>query len=268
MQSAYRTQHSTETALVRVQEDILSAVDNGKAVAQVLLVLSAAFDTLDHDIMIQRLQDYHGVSGAALAWIKSYLPCGCLLNEAKAELPITLGHVGQISLSGHTIPVSATAQNLGVTNDQDLSFEAHQTTLRGLRISTYAHWVAWKHFSPQIQQAVIMSRLDYCNSLLQEIHRSLLRKLQRVQNSAACLITRSPRHEHITPVLESPLAPSQCQDQVQNTPSGIQTHQQPWSGLPKQHLGARVLRYGDQNLLAMPKPKLASYGYRSPPYDS
>ena len=54
MQSAYRPGHSTETALLHAHNNILVAVDEQKAVALVLLDLSAAFDTIDHNIMLSR----------------------------------------------------------------------------------------------------------------------------------------------------------------------------------------------------------------------
>ena len=54
MQSAYRPGHSTETALFHVHNNILRAVDEQKAVALVLLDLSAAFDTIDQNIMLSR----------------------------------------------------------------------------------------------------------------------------------------------------------------------------------------------------------------------
>ncbi|CAB4021845.1 Hypothetical predicted protein, partial [Paramuricea clavata] len=55
-QSAYKKYHSCETALVRVQNDILKAIDNNKCVILLLLDLSSAFDTVDHDILLNRLQ--------------------------------------------------------------------------------------------------------------------------------------------------------------------------------------------------------------------
>ena len=73
MQSAYRPAHSTETALVRVTNDLLCAVDKQQAVFLVLLDLSAAFDTVDHDILLQRLHDEIGVCGVPLQWFESYL---------------------------------------------------------------------------------------------------------------------------------------------------------------------------------------------------
>ena len=73
MQSAYRQNHSTETALLKVHSDILSAVDNGCVVVLVLLDLTAAFDTIDHGILLRRLSHRFGVTGAALDYLRSYL---------------------------------------------------------------------------------------------------------------------------------------------------------------------------------------------------
>ena len=72
-QSAYKKGHSTESALFRVHNDILRAIDNGGCEILLLLDLSAAFDTVDHGILLSRLRDRFGVSGTALAWFQSYL---------------------------------------------------------------------------------------------------------------------------------------------------------------------------------------------------
>ena len=69
-QSAYRLYHSTETALLTVTNDLLSAMDEGKISVLVLLDLSAAFDTNDHEILLHRL---HHVFGSMLTWFQSYL---------------------------------------------------------------------------------------------------------------------------------------------------------------------------------------------------
>ena len=71
-QSAYRSNHSIETALLKVENDILSAMDQGRLVALVLLDLSAAFDTVDHCFLIKRLQQL-GFDGTVLQWFTSYL---------------------------------------------------------------------------------------------------------------------------------------------------------------------------------------------------
>ena len=71
-QSAYRPRHSTETALVRIHDDILQALDRKKGVILVLLDLTAAFDTVDHGMLLRQLYSI-GIRGSALAWLTSYL---------------------------------------------------------------------------------------------------------------------------------------------------------------------------------------------------
>ena len=72
-QSSFRKFHSTETALLRVQSDILSSMDRQEVTLLVLLDLSAAFDTLDHGILVDILSSDFGIVGDALKWIESYL---------------------------------------------------------------------------------------------------------------------------------------------------------------------------------------------------
>ena len=71
-QSAYRELHSTETALVKVREDILKAIDK-EIMCLVLLDLSAAFDVIDHQKLLARMELRFGLSGTVLKWIKSYI---------------------------------------------------------------------------------------------------------------------------------------------------------------------------------------------------
>ncbi len=65
--------HSTETALIRVTNDLLLSSDRGCISLLVLLDLSAVFDTIDHNILLNGLENFFGISGSALAWFKSYL---------------------------------------------------------------------------------------------------------------------------------------------------------------------------------------------------
>ena len=69
-QSAYKTGHSTEAALLRIKSDIMQAMDNGQAVFMVLLDLSTAFDT---SILLHRLSNVFGLKNYVIDWFKSYL---------------------------------------------------------------------------------------------------------------------------------------------------------------------------------------------------
>ena len=72
-QSAYRALHSTETALLKVKTDIISALDCQEVASLILLDLSAAFDTIDHFTLLQQLQQHFAVSCTSLEWFCSYL---------------------------------------------------------------------------------------------------------------------------------------------------------------------------------------------------
>ena len=72
-QSAYRVNHSTETALLRVKHDLLMNMNDQQLTLLVLLDLSSAFDTVDHNVLLDRLNSQFGISGRVMQWFKSYL---------------------------------------------------------------------------------------------------------------------------------------------------------------------------------------------------
>ncbi len=69
----HSTEHSTESALLKMFNDILLAVDSGKNTVLLLLDLTAAFDTVDHNILLCRLEHLFGIRGIALQWLNSYI---------------------------------------------------------------------------------------------------------------------------------------------------------------------------------------------------
>ena len=73
LQSAYKKHHSTESALLKVKNDILLNMDAQKVTLVALLDLSAAFDTVRHDILLDRLRSRLRVTDQALNWFTSYL---------------------------------------------------------------------------------------------------------------------------------------------------------------------------------------------------
>ncbi len=76
LQSAYKKLHSTETALLCVHDALLRALDNHQAAVLMLLDVSAAFDTVDHNILISTLKTHIIVVGKALDWFKSRFNLG------------------------------------------------------------------------------------------------------------------------------------------------------------------------------------------------
>ena len=303
-QSAYRCGHSTETALLRVYCDIVTMVGKGNGSCLVLLDLSAAFDTIDHDTLFVILEKYIGITGSALQLLKSYfsdrsqrvlindvmsgganIVCGvpqgsvqgpikfCLhllpleailnyhgigyhiyaddtqlyisfifkcnnplaslpklnncisdirvwmiknklkINDSKTEFIVFRSpHAKQdlSSLSVHVgdsiIQQSSKVRDLGVIFDPFLSFDDYissvcRSTHFHLRnIGRIRHFLS-HHATAQLIHALISTRLDYCNSVLYNLPKSSILRLQRIQNQAARILTRTPRRDHIIEVL-------------------------------------------------------------------
>ena len=115
-QSAYRKHHSTESALLSIHNDILVNMAKRSVTALTLMDLSAAFDTIDHTILLDRLNVYYGISELALGWFKSCLwgkthsvkVGNTLSHPAALEYGVHQGSVlGPILFSLYTYPISS-----------------------------------------------------------------------------------------------------------------------------------------------------------------
>ena len=127
LQSAYRKNHSTETALLRVLNDVYENIDAGCSTLFVALDLSAAFDTVEHLTLLRRLQDSFGVSGPALGWISSYLEGrsqvvrvhGSLSSSQDCCCGVPQGSVlGPLLFVVYISPLKNVINNHGVTHHQ------------------------------------------------------------------------------------------------------------------------------------------------------
>ena len=94
-QSAYRRGYSTETALLKVLSDITEALDGGSTTGLIMLDLSAAFDLINHPILLKRLEVSFGIKEKALTWVKSYLAdrteCVSVANKTSPNVSILFG---------------------------------------------------------------------------------------------------------------------------------------------------------------------------------
>ena len=115
-QSSYRKCHSTESALLKIHNDILSSMDGGRVKALTLLDLSAAFDIIDHTILLKTLGNWFGVSGKALDWFKSHLTGrsqriklgNCLSSRSDLSFVVSKGSVlGALLFTLYTSPLSS-----------------------------------------------------------------------------------------------------------------------------------------------------------------
>ena len=138
------------------------------------------------------------------------------LNDDKTEavlcsssfkcLPSTIPT--SLTVGSIDIPFSSTARNLGFHFSRDMSISTHvQTVCRKAyidlrRISSIRHLLS-EDATKTFLSAFVLSKLDYSNSLFSGCPQSQLDKLQKVQNSAAKLVSRSRKHDHVTPILKS-----------------------------------------------------------------
>jgi len=133
--SAYRPNHSTETTLVHTLDTLLLASDAGKISLLTLLDLSAAFDIIDHSVLLSRLQNTFGINGTALTWFASYLTDRfqkVIVNKiqskpVKMECGVPQGSVqGPVLFILYTAPLSHIINNYHI----DHHFYADNTQLQ------------------------------------------------------------------------------------------------------------------------------------------
>jgi len=160
-QSAYRPFHSTETALLRIQNDLLLAINKQKISALVLLDLSAAFDTIDHGILLKRLSSFYGISGSALNLLSSYLSnrtqSVCIDSSLTPPSPMPTGVpqgsvLGPLLFTLYTSPISTLFSNCPVS----FHLYADDTQL----------YISFSASDAQPSLAVLSSKLDAIHAWL------------------------------------------------------------------------------------------------------
>ena len=139
------------------------------------------------------------------------------MNHDKTEL-IAIGtkpkisqvtlNLTPVSISGHNIPFSQSVRNLGVFIDETLSMDVHikhlcRILFCQLRRLGKIHPFLSTDAANKLAVSFVLTRLDYCNSLLAGLPDNKLNKLQRIQNHAARIVPRKPRHVSATSLLRT-----------------------------------------------------------------
>ena len=161
-QSAYIKHHSTETALLSVHDHIIKAMSHQQVTCLTLLDLSAAFDTIDHTILLERLSAWFGITSTALSWVKSYLLNRSFyvsIEDSVSSVYQLLYGVPQGSVLGpllfilYTTPLSTVISNSSANHhlyaddtQLYLSFSAagfsHNITFLETAISNVSNWMS------------------------------------------------------------------------------------------------------------------------------
>ncbi len=143
------------------------------------------------------------------AWMKEH---HLQLNLAKTELLVpatpTLQHDFSIQLGTSIITPSTSVRNLGVIFDDQLTFKEHiAKTARSCRFALHnirkIRPFLTEHAAQLLVQALVVSRLDYCNALLAGLPSNTIKPLQMIQNAAARLVFNEPKRTHVTPLFIS-----------------------------------------------------------------
>ena len=113
-----------------------------------------------------------------------------------------------MNINGNSVKFCPSLRNLGVTLDSTLSLHQHvlnicrSAFLELRRINSIRNFLSTDAVKTLVC-SLVLSRIDYCNSLLAGLPPCLLKKIQYVQNAAAKMIFRAPKSDHVSPLLQN-----------------------------------------------------------------
>ena len=128
LQSDYKIFNNTEAALFTVTNDIMLSLDKGESVFLILLDLSSALGTVNHSLLLPRLQNSFGITGTVLQWFNSYLSNGTqfvMINKANSTVRDLLVGFPQGSVLGPVLYLLYTAPLAEVIRSYDLDYHLY-----------------------------------------------------------------------------------------------------------------------------------------------
>lgn len=296
-QSGYKKGHSVETALTKILNDIYVSKEKKRFTALCLIDLSAAFDTIDHDILFKILENKLKIIGPALNWLKSFMtgrkqsvcindsissklkinygvPQGTLLgpkifsmymlplyeifklknikfhgyaddtqfylettknslDEIKNSIKMILQDIKdwldvhklkmnpdkteiivigsdceiQLNFGNQILHSSPTVRNLGILLDKKLTFNDYITNVSRECFAHLRNISRNRKFMDfetckKITNSLVLSKINFCCTLLYGLPKKKIDKLQKLQNYAARIITLASKRDRITPLLK------------------------------------------------------------------
>ena len=178
-----------------------------------------------------------------------------------------------LQIGGASILPAKDVKTLGVTLDNYLTLNKHVSavcsaaSLHIRNLGKIRHLLT-QNVTEKLVHAFITARLDYCNSILYGLPKKVIQRLQRIQNTAARLVTRSSRDVHITPVLQGlhwlPVQERVIFKVLLLTYKAIHGSAPSYlAELVEHYTPSRSLRSSSKNLLCRRSTKLLQYGGRS-----
>ena len=212
--------------MIGVVNDVLTGFDNDQCTVMLFLDLSAAFDTIDIDILLDILENEIGVTGVALRWFESFMKgrtqkvrigsefskiLEVLFGTPQGSVIIILFHPKTLHdsvlirgtfIGEQCIRFSTEVKNVGVVLDENLTMTSHVNKIvshcyKLLKdIGKIRKVLSDKH-TEMLVHSVISSRIDYCNGLFFNMSKKNINKLQKVQNAAARLVAGKRKRDSI-----------------------------------------------------------------------
>ena len=243
-QSAYRSRYSTEMALVKITNNILWSFEKQNASALIVMDLSATFDMVDHQILLDVLENRYGITGTALSWFRTYLPprfCKVCINKSYSKLHDLTFSIPQGSCAGPVtyLVYASTMEDItpphiclhgyvddhGIKNKFDASNRMDETNMINSLVSTTDDikiWMDKKHLKMNGAKREFITfaarkQLPKCETTEITVDNCVIQRESVICYLGAWLDQHLSLKKHITTKCATAMFNIQCIKHIQNT---------------------------------------------------